>query len=126
VGEKYEIRKSYLVFHALVIPPAFLLALVTDIPMVVLSIFYFFFLLGMQPVENTLVAALTPPRLRHSAYGLKFILTFGVGALAVHMVGGIESAWGIKWVFPALGLVSVGIVLSILILIFRSKPVPPA
>jgi MFS family permease len=126
VGERYEIRKSYLVFHALAIPPAFLLALVMDVPMVLLSSLYFFFLLGMQPVENTLVAALTPPRLRHSAYGLKFILTFGVGALAVHMVGGIESAWGLEWVFPSLGVVSVGIVLSVIFLIFRSKPVPPA
>ena len=126
VGERYEIRKSYLVFHALVIPPALLLALVADLPMVLLSIIYFFFLLGMQPIENTLVAALTPPRFRHSAYGLKFILTFGVGALAVYMVGGIESTWGLQWVFPALGLVSVGIVISVLFLIRRSQPVPPA
>ena len=123
VGERFEARKAYLVFHLLTLPPVFLLALATDVSMVVLAIIYFFFLLGMQPVENTLVARLTPPRFHHSAYGAKFILTFGVGSLAVKMVGGLEHAYGITAVFPALGLVSVALVLTILVLISRTGPV---
>ena len=88
VAERYEPRYSYLTFHAVSMVAAFLMAMAHDLPLVLLALIYFFFLLGMQPIENTLVARFTPQRFHHSAYGTKFVLTFGVGALAVKMVGG--------------------------------------
>jgi hypothetical protein len=60
----------------------------------------------MQPIENTLVAYLTPDRLRHSAFGTKFILTFGVGSVAVYVVGWIKTAWSLSAVFVAMSVVS--------------------
>lgn len=125
VGERFEARKAYLVFHLLTLPPVFLLAYLQDSLLVLASLVYFFFLLGMQPVENTLVARLTPRRFHHSAYGAKFVLTFGVGALAVKLVGRIELSWGITSVFPVLGLVSVGLILAVLVLMTQTKPVLP-
>ena len=122
MGERREVRKSYLTYHLLTLPPVFLMALTVDAPLVIFGVLYFFFLLGMQPLENTLVARLTPARFHHSAYGAKFILTFGVGALAVKLVGWIEAAWGIEAVFPTLGLVSVLLVGAILVLITQTKP----
>jgi len=83
VAERFDLRFCYLVFHALTIPAAALMATAVDLPLVALAMIYFFFLLGMQPVENTLVAKFTPRRFHHSAFGSKFVLTFGVGALAV-------------------------------------------
>ncbi len=35
-----------------------------------------FFILGMQPIENSLVARFTPDRWRSTGYGLKFTVTF--------------------------------------------------
>jgi hypothetical protein len=122
-GERFEVRRSYLVFHLLTLPPVFLMAAIYNWGLVALSVVYFFFLLGMQPLENTLVARLTPPRFRHSAFGAKFVLTFGVGALAVKIVGGLEAAWGLGVVFPALGVVSAALVLTIIFLITQTKPV---
>ncbi len=116
-AERFEPRLSYLVFHGICIPVAILMALTSDILLVVLSVTYFFFLLGAQPIENTLIARLTPSRFRHSAYGTKFILTFGVGAFAVKMVGGINTAWGIEAIFVFLGTISMALVGVILILI---------
>ena len=55
-----------------------------------MALIYFFFLLGMQPMENTLVARLSPPAFKHSAYGAKFVLTFGIGSLAVIVAGVLE------------------------------------
>jgi len=72
------------------------------------------------------VAKLTPPRFHHSAYGAKFVLTFGVGALAVKLVGYIENVWKIEAVFPTLGLVSLVLVGSILLLISRTSAIRPA
>lgn len=120
-AERFDPRWSYLVFHLLTLPPIFLMALASDMPLVLLSVVYFFFLLGMQPIENTLIARLTPPRFHHSAFGAKFILTFGVGALAVKLVGKISAASGLSAVFPALGLVSIMLVIIVLILISRTR-----
>ena len=110
VGERFDLRWSYFFFHLLTIPAALFVALLTDIPLVFMATFHSFFLLGMQPVENTLVARLTPPGTHGSAYGMKFVLTFGVGALAVQLVRSVEQWGGItKSVLslrPALGMLS--------------------
>ncbi len=115
-AERLDARKSYLLFHSLAMPLALLMAYTTDIPLFFVAMGYLFFFLGMQPVENTLVAYLTPDKLRHSAYGTKFILTFGVGALSVHLVGWIKGLWSLSAVFVVLAGVSFGIVLFILLL----------
>ncbi len=122
VGERFEHRYAYLVFHALCIPFAFLMARTVDVTLVFMAFIYFFCLLGMQPVENTLVAGLTPKRLHHSAFGMKFILTFGVGSLAVKMMQWIETNWGVDASFTALGAVSVLITITIVVLILKTSP----
>ena len=116
-GDRYECKYSYLVFHAACIPFAFLMVFAQDFFLMVVAGLYFFFLLGMQAIENTLVARLSPKRWHHSAYGLKFVFTFGVGALGVKMIQGIDSLWGIQFIFYAFGTISVLIVISILFLI---------
>lgn len=122
VGERFEHRRSYLTFHAICIPAAFMMAFTQNLALIFFSFVYFFCLLGMQPVENTLVAAFTPRRLHHSAFGMKFILTFGVGALAVKMVQRIEATWGVEATFIALGMISILIVTTILVLIRQTSP----
>jgi len=118
-GERFDLRWSYFCFHLLTIPAALIMGLLADIPLVVLAIYHSFFLLGMQPIENTLVARLTPPAMHSSAYGMKFVLTFGVGAVAVQIVRHVEQVWGIRYVFPALGLISMLLVLVIGVLIYK-------
>ena len=120
-AERFEPRRSYLLFHLLALPLALTMAYTTDISLLLVTMSYMLFLLGMQPIENTLVANFTPDKLRHSAYGMKFILTFGVGALAVHLVGGIKQAWSLPAVFVATAAVSMLIVLFILVLIVATR-----
>jgi MFS transporter, FSR family, fosmidomycin resistance protein len=121
VAERFDLRFCYLVFHALTIPAAALMALAVDLPLVALAMMYFFFLLGMQPIENTLVAKFTPRKFHHSAFGSKFVLTFGVGALAVKMIKVIETAFGIETVFYALAIISTVLVGVILMLIRKTR-----
>jgi len=123
VGERFEKRYAYLTFHSMCIPAAFLMAFTQNFLLVGIASIYFFFQLGMQAIENTLVADYTPRRLHHSAYGVKFVLTFGVGALAVKMIQFIDSTWGIEAVFTALGIVSVLIVTTIIFLIRQTNRV---
>jgi predicted MFS family arabinose efflux permease len=121
VGERFDLRVSYLVFHALTVPTALAMSWLTDLPLVLFAVVHSFFLLGMQPLENTLVARLTPPTMHSSAYGMKFVFTFGVGALAIKLVQVIEGQWSLAAVYPSLGIVSLLLVASIGILI-RSTP----
>jgi MFS family permease len=126
VGERYDLRFSYLIFHTITIPAAIGMAVTTDLPLVFFAIIHGFFLLGMQPIENTLVARLTPPNLLSSAYGLKFILTFGVGALSVKIIKVVKMYWGMESVFLTLSLVSFILCLVILLLINKSGNSGPA
>ncbi len=122
IAENRDPRIAYLAFHAVCGPVAFLMAVSSNLPLVALSLAYFFFLLGGQPIENTLVARFAPRRLHHSAYGTKFILTFGVGALAVPLVGNIQAAWGIEACFPVLGGMSLGLVAVAFLLVRKTEP----
>jgi len=116
VAERFDPRKGYLLFHSAALPMALLMAYTTDMPLFLVTMVYMLFLLGMQPIENTLVARLTPDKLRHSGYGTKFVFTFGVGALAVSLVGWIERGWSLSAVFIAMAIVSLAIVAFILLL----------
>ncbi|MEN8190978.1 MAG: MFS transporter [Thermodesulfobacteriota bacterium] len=116
VGERMELSKGYLIFHVVTIPAAVAMALTANSPLVLFAAIHSFFLLGMQPLENTLLARLTPPKFRSSAYGLKFVLTFGVGALSVKVVEGVAVNWGLNSVFFAMAAVSTLLVGTIYLL----------
>ena len=59
----------------------------------------------MQPIENSLFAQLTPERWRSTAYGLKFTLTFGIGASAVAVVEIVAPSQGFVGVYHVLAFV---------------------
>lgn len=123
-AERFEPRRVYLVFHSLALPMALGMAYTMNLPLVLVTMGYLLFLLGMQPAENTLVAYLTPDKLRHSAYGTKFILTFGLGAFAVRMVGWIKQTWSLPAVYIAMAMISTLIVTFILVLYRVTRNVP--
>jgi MFS family permease len=122
IADRRDPRLAYLAFHAVCAPAAFLMAVTSDLPLVFLSLTYFFFLLGGQPIENTLVARFAPRRFHHSAFGTKFILTFGVGALAVPVVGKIQALWSMEACFPALATMSLAMVAVAYVLVRRTEP----
>jgi len=106
-ADRYEPTLCYLVFFGIAGPTAVGMALTRDMMLVGWAVVFFFFLLGMQPIENTLIARFVPKKFHHSAFGAKFVLTFGVGALAVKMVAAIESAYDVETVFICLALMVV-------------------
>ncbi len=122
VGQSVDLGKGYLLFHLITIPAVLAMAVTSNMPLVVFAMIHSFFLLGMQPLENTLVARLSPPELHSSAYGLKFILTFGVGALSVNMVSFVKGNFGFGGVYVGLALVSTTLVGVILLLNHYRKP----
>ncbi len=122
-AERFEPRRGYLVFHLTALPLALAMAYTTDVSLLLITMCYAFFLVGMQPIENTLVARFTPDGLRDSAFGTKFILSFGVGSVAVHLVGWVKQTWSLPTVFVAMAVVSVFTVLFISLLIVATRRV---
>jgi hypothetical protein len=110
VADHRELRAAYLAFHALSLPMLAWVAFSSGAPLLVASSLYVFFALGMQPIENSLFASLTPDRWRSTAYGLKFVLTFGIGSTAVWMVHGVAE--GHDW--AAVYVVLIGVVGALL------------
>jgi MFS family permease len=104
LADRFDLRRVYVLFHGLSVPLLVALGYLSNLPLLVCAVGYAFFAFGMQPVENALVAVLTPRRLRSTGYGLKFILTFGLGSLAVYLVGLWQQQGGLAAVFPRLAL----------------------
>ena len=99
IADRHELRRLYILFNATILPLALLMAFLTEQYLVAAAAAYVFFALGIQPVENSLVAAFTPPRWRSTGYGLAAILVFGVGALAVYLVGWVSARWSLGTVY---------------------------
>ena len=82
---------------------------------------YVFFALGIQPVENSLIAKFTPPRWRSTGYGLAAILIFGVGALAVYLVGWVSANQSLGAVYLYSGGMVLLIVANIALLFLLTR-----
>jgi len=105
VADRFPLRWGYLAFHAASLPALLLIGATWNVPLLAAAATFIFFSLGMQPIENSLFAQLTPDRWRSTGYGLKFILTFGVGSVGVWIVQWAQGAQGLAGVFPVLGVV---------------------
>jgi MFS family permease len=113
VADRYDLRRGYFLFHFASLPALLLMSVLWELPLLGVAGAFTFFSLGMQPIENSLFAALTPPRWRSTGYGMKFVVTFGVGSLAVWLVAWVEGASELSWVFVALAGV-VGVLLVVI------------
>lgn len=121
LADRYDLRRLYFLFHLVSLPFVLLMGTLDQQFLIAAAGVYVFFSLGMQPIENSLVAVFTPARWRSTAYGIKFILTFGVGALAVYAVGWIEEAWSLPVVYFVMGGIIAFFLLMILYLMVASR-----
>lgn len=94
-ADRFSLKWSYFLFFACAFPFALALALLKSWVLILAGGFFVFFSLGMQPIENSLVAFLTPARWRSVSYGIKFTLLFGIGSFAVKLVSYVESTYSI-------------------------------
>ena len=80
VGERFGARGSYVFFHFVCLVVSFVMSMTYGVPLIFVASLYFFFLLGNQSMENTILASIVPKHLQHSAFGLKYhtVLRSGV------------------------------------------------
>jgi MFS family permease len=120
-ADKHDLRKIYLYFYFFILPLLILIYFSKGITAVILSSLLITFLLGLQPVENSLIARLTPAGLRGAAYGFKFIIGFGIGSIAVKITSMIQKEHSIAEVFLSAAAISLIIIALVTGLLFISR-----
>jgi len=121
VADRRDLRWAYLTFFACALPFLVSLRFVGGPLLIPLAGFFVLFSLGMQPVENSLVAMLTPPQWRSVSYGVKFTLVFGAGALAVHFVSFADGNYGLDGVILLLCFFLAMVLAMIAVLLLASR-----
>ncbi len=122
MADRMDLRRAYLTIHSLSLPFILAMAFVSDYLLAICAAGYAFFSLGMQPVENSLIAALTPRKWRSTSYAVKFILNFGVGATVVYLIAPIKQAFSLETVYVFLAGATTLLVMSIVWLTVASRP----
>jgi MFS family permease len=105
LADRHDLRWLYLRFHLASLPALLAMAMLSGTPLVFAAATFVFFSIGMQPIENSLVARLTPPAWRSTSYGIKFVLTFGVGSIATRIVEVVKDRADLSAVFLTLAVV---------------------
>jgi MFS family permease len=123
VADRFELRWAYLAFFASALPFLLLMSIVEGLPLVLMAGGFVLFSLGMQPIENSLVAVLSPPQWRSVSYGIKFTLVFGAGSLAVYLVGFLNGRFVLDALILLLVAFLAGVITMISVLLIASRKV---
>ena len=123
VADKYDLRYGYLAFFALSIPTVAGMIFLTGWPLAAAAALFLVFNLGMQPIENSLIAKATPPRFRSTAYAVKFTLALGIGSVSVWIVGAALDVWQTSAAVYVvlLGVLAVVVVLQALMIVVTRR-----
>lgn len=121
IADRYDLRKSYFVFYTLALPFLILMGAFNNIPLIAVASIFIFFELGSQPVENSLIAAFTPSNVRATAYGLKFILVFGIGSFSLKVSQYLMKAHSFSAIFYLQTAVLLLFLVMLGLLIFLSR-----
>jgi len=79
--------------------------------------------LGIQPIENSLIAKFTPSRWRSTGYGFASVLIFGVGSLSIYLVGWVKDSWHLGFVYIFSAIMVILIVAGIMLLMRMTRDV---
>jgi len=124
LADRHHLGRLYLGFHLASLPLLLVMARTSGVPLVGSAALFVLLSLGSQPAENSLFARFSPPRWRATGYGAKFVMTFGVGSLAVGMVQRAQAAGDLAVVFDWLVVVVGALVLTVAALLRVSAGQP--
>jgi MFS family permease len=92
LADRFSLKRVYMLTQVLQIPVIMIAFLTFNYGLVVLAIAMVGLNVAGQPAENALLARYTPLAWRGRMFGVKFVLTLGVGTLGVALVPAI-AAW---------------------------------
>lgn len=126
IADRYSLKWGYFAFFALALPCAVAMIFFNGLLLIPAAGIFVLFVLGVQPIENSLIAYLTPAKWRSLSYGIKFSLVFGVGALAVKLIALIQERTGsLDYVIVSIAgfLAALLLVFSVFLFMSRNKDI---
>ncbi|MBI5164197.1 MAG: MFS transporter [Magnetospirillum sp.] len=94
LADRWPAKRVYLLAALAQAPVLALVAQLSGLPLVAAAMLAVVFNMAAIPAENVLLARYTPARWRGTAFGLKFVLSFGVSGLAVPLAALIRAQTG--------------------------------
>ena len=125
--DRFPLKPIYIAIYLLQAPLLLAAAMLYGAPLLIVAAGFVFFIVGVLPVGDTLVARYTPLEWRSIVYGAKFVIALGVSALGVPLVALIhDTTGGFAWLFVVLSALTVIVVAAGLFLPSeRRAPVRP-
>ena len=103
LADKLPLRAVYLTAFLIQVPVILLISTGTGLPLVVLATLAVMLGTGALPAENMLLSQNTPGKYQSLAFGLKFVIAFGVAPLAIWFASWINGVTGeFVWLFVVL------------------------
>ncbi|MBT7760186.1 MAG: MFS transporter, partial [Rhodospirillaceae bacterium] len=103
LADRFPLKTVYVATYAVLAPAAMFAATLTEMPLVAFAALVMMLTSTGLPAENTLIAQFCPSSWHARVYGVKFVLSLGVAALAVPMVGAIyDATGGFFWLFAVI------------------------
>jgi MFS transporter, FSR family, fosmidomycin resistance protein len=103
LADRFALKAVYVGTYAALVPAALAAAVLGELPLVAAAALVMMLTATGLPAENTLIARYCPSDWHARVYGVKFVLSLGVAALAVPMVGAIyDATGGFFWLFVAI------------------------
>ncbi len=116
-ADRLPLKRVYLGLMAVQVPLLWWAASVSGLPLVMIATLMVMAAAAALPAENMLLARYTPRHRHGLVFGIKFVLAFGAGPLAIQFVATVNRQTGeFHWVFFSLaGLVAVAAVCALML-----------
>lgn len=101
--DSYPAEKLYLVAVLFGMVFVFIMAMATNIILILSAVLFAFFFFSTQPIQNFLLAGYLPEDRRGLGYGVLFFMTFGVGSTSATVSGYLADHFGLTSVFYTMG-----------------------
>ena len=129
LADHWPLKPLYIASWLFQIPVFAVIAVASGLPLIAVAILAVLLGAGALPAENMLLARYTPVRHRSLAFGVKYVLAFGSGPLAIWLVSVVNETTGeFVWLFASLAAMATAGTLAALWLPgeWRRRPAPAA
>jgi MFS family permease len=94
LADRYPARTVYILAYVAQVPLLALVSALTGLPMIATAMLAVTLAVGVFPAENVLFIRYTPERHRSLAFGIRYVIAFGVGPLALQLIAAIHARAG--------------------------------
>jgi len=115
--DRFSLRTAYFFSYCVQVPAIAVAAALVGLPFFLAMMVMVVANVGSLPAENALMARFTPSKWRGSAFGAKFVLSLGVGPVAVQLVSLLHERTGdFSWLYITLAVSAAIVAVAILML----------